>query len=148
MYRVDGDNLHTNFIKFMDLSGSERFEKAGIDSNAKNTIEWMEGVGSNWSLYVMARVIGNVARLKKPLTGGEVIPNNTSYKEIDITRVMKHNWNGTAFTVFMFCLSMAERNGGESFSTIKFAEECSKLRANVTRPSPKSVAILIKNFQK
>ena len=35
MYRVQGDNLHVNFIKFMDLSGSERLEKAGTDTSAK-----------------------------------------------------------------------------------------------------------------
>jgi hypothetical protein len=32
MYRKQGENLHTNYLRFVDLAGSERFEKAGRDN--------------------------------------------------------------------------------------------------------------------
>lgn len=75
MYRIDGDNLHTNFIKFMDLAGSERLEKAGTDKEA-TAAKW-EGIFTNMSLTFMAMVMRDLGNMKKPLTGGEPIPKNT-----------------------------------------------------------------------
>ena len=95
----------------------------------------------------MARVVGNIAALKKPLTGGEKIPDGTCYKETAFTRILKNSWNGTAFTVFLFCMSMHPRNGGESWCTMEMAERCSKLRANVTRPKPFNLKELIKEYK-
>ena len=95
----------------------------------------------------MARVVGNIAALKRPLTGGEKIPDGTSYKETAFTRILKNSWNGTAFTVFLFCVSMHPRNGGESWCTMEMAERCSKLRANVTRPKPFKLKELIKGYK-
>ena len=72
MYRIDGDNLHTNFIKFMDLAGSERLDKAGIDTTKGFADEaYCEGFFTNFALTIMSKVIGNIGKLKKPLTGGE-----------------------------------------------------------------------------
>lgn len=143
MYRIKDGKLYINSLKFIDLAGSERWVKAG---HSGNKMDWamLEAVITNYSLTVLARVVGQIAELKKPLTGGEKIPEKTYYKESGITRILKNSWNGTAFTIFLFCLSQHERNGGESWSTMEFAERCSKLKANVTRPKPFKVSELVK----
>jgi len=68
-YRKQGNDLFINAIRFFDLAGAERFEKAqpydGKVSQAK-----IEAIMTNWSLQVMSRVIDNCANLKKPLIGG------------------------------------------------------------------------------
>ena len=145
MYRVKDGKLHINFIKFIDLAGSERWQKAG---HSGDKCDWamLEAIVTNYSLTILARVVGNMAALKKPLTGGQKIPESTFYKESAITRILKNSWDGTAFTIFLFCLSQAERNGGESWCTMEFAERCSKLKANVTRPKPYKLKDLMKKY--
>ena len=60
---------------------------------------------TNFMLTVLARVIKNVSELKKPLTGGEPIPSKTSWKDYPITQTMKSLFDGSAFNVFLFCIS-------------------------------------------
>ena len=64
-----------------------------------------EAISTNYSLTVLARVIGKIGELKKPLTGGEKIPDGLSWKEIPLTRTMKSMYDGSAFNVFFFCIS-------------------------------------------
>jgi hypothetical protein len=104
MYRIKEGKMYVNSIKFIDLAGSERWVKAG---HSGNKADWpmLEAIITNFSLTLLARVVGNIAALKKPLTGGEKIPDSTCYKESAITRILKNSWDGTAFTIFLFCLS-------------------------------------------
>ena len=99
---------------------------------------------TNYTLTVLARVISNIGDLKKPLTGGEKIPDGLCWKETPITRILKSSFNGSAFTSFMFCMSQADRNGGESWCTMKFAENCAKLKANVAKIKPFKYAAMLK----
>lgn len=146
MYKKDGDNFHVNFMRFIDLAGSERFAKTGA-SNRKVDMMLLEAIMTNYSLTVLARVVGNIASLKKPLTGGEVIPNSTQWKEVAITRVLRSSFDGSAFTCFIIAVSQAQRNGGESWCSMQFAERCSKLRAYVTKPKPQNIAATIKKYE-
>ena len=88
----------------------------------------------NYSLTVFARVIFSVTNLKKPIENGGKIPDKTCWKETAITRILKTSFNGQAFNSFLFCISQAESNSGESWSTMNFAEQCSILKTKITRP--------------
>ena len=91
----------------------------------------------------MGRVIDNVTRLKKLLTGGETIPNNTGWKESPLTQILRSSFDGTAFTVFIFCLSSSNENGGESWCSMEFADRVQKLKSNVQKPMPLLYKLLV-----
>ena len=82
--------------------------------------------------------------MKKPLTGGEPIPNTILWKANAIGLLLKSSWNGLAFTCFIFCVSQHEKNGREGFCSMELAQDCAKIRANVTKPKP----INIEKFKK
>ena len=69
MYRVKDGLLYINSLKFIDLAGSERWAKAGHSGN-KIDFAMLEAITTNWSLMVLSRVMVNMSKLKKPLTGG------------------------------------------------------------------------------
>ena len=79
----------------------------------------------------LAKVIANISNLKKPLVGGEKVPDGSSYKEMPLTRILKSMFDGSAYSIFVFCLSSHPRNGGESYSTMEFAEKCYKLKVGI-----------------
>ena len=95
---------------------------------------------------IFAGVIAQIISMKKPLTGGETLPNHTRWKETTITKVLRSTFNGGAFTTFVFCLSQAKKNGGEGYATMKLAEMCSKIRTNVTRPKPFKYDKMVQEF--
>jgi len=68
-------------------------------------MSYWEGVFTNFMLTALARVIGNVSELNKPLTGGETIPSKTFWKEYPMTQTMKSLFDGSAFNAFLFCVS-------------------------------------------
>ena len=146
MYRKSGDQMHITSMKFFDLCGSERFERTG-GHLTKEDNKMIEAIMTNYSLTVLARVISQVAGLKKPLCGGEKIPDATFWKESSITRILQSSWDGSAFTVFVFCCSLHERNFGETWCTMKLTELCHNLKASVKRPKSHKLAALKKHYQ-
>ena len=112
--KLDDNKVHVNSMRFVDLAGSERVVKTGA-GHVKMDKLYLEAVMINYSLLVFARVIFAVTGLKKPIENGAKIPDKTSWKETAITRILKSSFNGTAFSSFLFCLSQAESNSGESF---------------------------------
>lgn len=67
--------------------------------------ELMIAIGTNFSLSTLNRVIVNVAAFKKPVTGGEKLPDGCQWKEINVTRLLKTSWSGYAFTGFVLAVS-------------------------------------------
>ena len=49
-----------------------------------------------------------------------------------------------AFTVFVYCVSQAEANGGETWCTLDFAKECHKLTTRVVKTKGVSIDSLLK----
>lgn len=121
-------------MRFVDLAGSERLRRTESGTNKVVDATMREGIMINWSLTVFARVIFAITNLKKPIERGGEIPVKTCWKETAISRMLKSSFNGMAFSTFLFCLSQAEANSGESFSTTLFAEQCAILKTKVTRP--------------
>lgn len=135
VYTKMSDNLvHVNHMRFIDLAGSERVGKTGAEKKMDKL--YAEAIMINYSLTVFARVIFGVTNLKKPIENGAKIPDKTCWKETAITRILKTSFNGQAFSSFLFCISQAESNSGESWSTMNFAEQCSILKTKITRPKP------------
>ena len=86
--------------------------------------------------------------MKKPLVGGEKVPDGSSWKEMPLTRILKSMFDGSAFSIFVFCLSSHSRNAGESHSTMEFADKCTKLKSGVNRLPPKNLEKWTKELQK
>jgi hypothetical protein len=143
LYTKTGENTaNVTHMRFIDLAGSERVARTSASTN-KMDKEVAEGIMINYSLTVFARVIFSVTNLKKPIERGGEIPTKTCWKETSITRMLKSSFNGLAFSSFLFCLSQAESNGGESWSTTQFAKECSILKTKVTRPKDVKISAAI-----
>ena len=82
-------------------------------------MELIQAIGTNFSLTTFNKVLNNVTNLKKPLTGGDKLPDGVGWKEINITRILKSSFNGYAYTGFILCISQCEQNGGETFYTMQ-----------------------------
>lgn len=98
----------------------------------------------NMTLTCFAKVVDQMQDLKKPITDGKQIPRHITWKQVVITRVLKHSFNGMAFTTFIFCCSQHEHNSGESWCTCTFSKGCAKLKSKVRRPKPVSIKNMIK----
>lgn len=107
-----------------------------------------EAILINYSLTVFSRVSLEISKLKKPIVNGGEIPNKTCWKETAVTRILKESYNGLAFSSFLFCLSQAKKNSGESWSTICFAEKCQVLKTKTSRPKMVKVTNLIQGEEK
>ena len=99
------------------------------------------------SLTFFAKNVGLFSELKKPVIDGNEIPRHINWKESFVTRVTKESFNGLAFTNFVFCASQEDYNGGESWCTVKFAQNCGKMNSKVCRPKPKDIKALLKKAQ-
>jgi hypothetical protein len=111
-------------------------------------LQTYEAIQTNFSLLSLSKVISNISNLKKPLVGGEKVPDGSSYKEMPLTRILKSMFDGSAFSIFVFCLSSHARNGGESFCTMEFADKCNKLKVGIKRVAPKNLENYMKQLQK
>ena len=99
---------------------------------------------TNYALISLSRIIRHMISMKKVVTGGEEIPPGSCWKEMCLTRVLKSTFNGMAFTVFVYCVSQAEANGGETWCTLDFAKECHKLTTRVVKTKGVPIESLLK----
>ena len=143
MYSKIGDQCRINYLKFMDMAGSERVMKAGLDPMS---IEGFQATYINFSITTFTRVLEQMSRMK-PVTGGEGLQKTISWKESTITKMMKSCFDGTALSSFIICISTADKNAGESYHAMKFGHAASKLKSHVTLPKPVSIEKTVKNSQ-
>mmetsp|Transcript_6854 Transcript_6854/g.11063 ORF Transcript_6854/g.11063 Transcript_6854/m.11063 type:complete len:195 (-) Transcript_6854:22-606(-) len=149
LYQCSPDKmLKISTCRFVDLCGAEKRTAvfASLD-NMKNKTE-MEAAMTNYSLYVLQRVISAITLLPKPTRDGKDIPNSTCWKEHAITRILKESFNGRAFTSMIFPLSQAVSNSGESYHTMDFGKGASKLSNFITKPPAKKLSALIEAEKK
>lgn len=130
MYQQCGDKVHVNMFKFMDMAGSERLSKTGLDPMS---IEGYQCVYVNFSITTFTRVLEAMGRMKT-VTGGLDLPKDVPWKESTITKIMKSCFDGTAFSSFILCVSTADKNSGETFHTCKFGQAAAGLKSKVTKP--------------
>lgn len=132
MYSKVGNQCRVNYLKFMDMAGSERVLKAGLDPMS---LEGYQATYINFSITTFTRVLEQMSRMK-PVTGGDGLHKTIEWKGSTITKMMKSCFDGTAFSSFIICISTADKNAGESYHAMKFGHAASKLKSHVTLPKP------------
>jgi hypothetical protein len=91
---------------------------------------------TNFSLLTLTKVVLALNKLKKPLEDGEEIPKSVPYKEFYLTRTfMRPCLHGRAYAIFNLCISKDERNSGETWCGMEFADKVKNLQS-VIRQEP------------
>ena len=121
MYEKTGNLVHVNCFKFFDLCGSE-------STGSQN----YEEISSKAALTILGNVARRVSSQSKPLTYGDEIPDCTGFKESALSRVYSSTFNGGAFNILICCINRAD--GDESFNTLKFGQEFSKVKSYIKKP--------------
>ena len=61
---------------------------------------------------------------KKPIQGGKKISPDIPWKDLEHTKALKPIFDGTSLCGFVFCVSRAKENSGETWCTLKFGKIC------------------------
>ena len=111
LMRIEGEEgerkLFRSTFTFVDLSGSERLEKTGME--AKSSVASYEGLCTNWDLLHFARTIQLAREAGKK---GEKV---RTVRESILARVLAKTLGGEAITAMVITLSQSEKNGGETW---------------------------------
>lgn len=98
-------------LTFVDLAGSERIKRTGAEGQRMK-----EGIQINSGLFNLGQVINGLAdeqRIKKG-TQASHIP----YRNSKLTHLLKDALGGNSQTLFLACVSPAESNESETYSTL------------------------------
>ena len=129
------------------MAGCERVEVSGTDIGGPKTLNGLNlaTLVNNGSLCALSKIVVCIGAMKgKELpTGGEALHKKIAWRDTTLTQAMVPCFNGTSFTNMLFCISQAEENGGETFCSFKFAEECSKCSFKVRKPKEQKLSTLI-----
>ena len=108
---------------FIDMAGSERVDKSGLDSipTWKNGALSLAAVVNNLGLSNFSGCC-EILSAKKCIQGGKKIPADVPWKDLEHTKALKPIFDGTALCGFIFCVSQAKENSGETWCTLKFAK--------------------------
>lgn len=101
----------TSRLTLVDLAGSERIKRTGAEG-----IRLKEGIQINSGLFNLGQVINGLAddqRLKSGLKAGHI-----PYRNSKLTHLLKDALGGNSQTLFLACVSPAEFNESETFSTL------------------------------
>lgn len=142
MYQRNGDLVHINCLKFLDMAGSERPGKSGVGGAAT-----LQTIYTNFSILQFTRVLEVISRMGT-LTGGAPIPPGVPWKEVPITQIMKSSFDGSAFTSFILCVSQHEKNTSESWYTMRFGQAASRLKSNVSKPKAHNLERMMRDRER
>jgi hypothetical protein len=155
--RLDGDSQKVciSRLQLFDMMGSERSKgQNSAHDESKNNKDYttngmggVEGIYANMSLMNMRHLINQIVETtKKAQKAGKVRAdmshlNSVARKGIwSITDFLNATLFGHARTMMLLTLSLAPRNGDESFQSLKYGKDMAALR-NYPIPQP-SVDIL------
>jgi hypothetical protein len=106
------DEHHTSSkLTFVDLAGSERIKRTGAEGQRMK-----EGIQINSGLFNLGQVINALADEQKLKQGNKqaFVP----YRNSKLTHLLKDALGGNSQTLFLACVSPAESNEGETYSTL------------------------------
>lgn len=108
------DDVHvmTSKLTFVDLAGSERIKKTGAEGQRLK-----EGIQINSGLFNLGQVINSLADEQK-LKSGAAKNIHVPYRNSKLTHLLKDALGGNSQTLFLACVSPAEANEGETYSTL------------------------------
>lgn len=107
------DDVHSMCSKltFVDLAGSERIKKTGAEGQRLK-----EGIQINSGLFNLGQVINSLADEQKLKSGVKNV--HVPYRNSKLTHLLKDALGGNSQTLFLACVSPAEANEGETYSTL------------------------------
>ena len=108
---VDDVQQMSSKLTFVDLAGSERIKRTGAEGQRLK-----EGIQINSGLFNLGQVINALAddqRLKQGCKQSFV-----PYRNSKLTHLLRDALGGNSQTLFLACISPAESNESESYSTL------------------------------
>jgi hypothetical protein len=108
----NGDDFHcmTSKLTFVDLAGSERIKRTGAEGQRMK-----EGIQINSGLFNLGQVINSLADDQKLKSG---VKSFVPYRNSKLTHLLKDALGGNSQTLFLACVSPADSNDSESYSTL------------------------------
>jgi hypothetical protein len=123
------DSTKTGKIYFVDLAGSEKMSKTGIDGG--QMLE--EAKNINKSLLNLGMVINS-------LTEGR---GHVPYRDSKLTRVLQESLGGNSHTTLIINCSMSSYNDRESLSTLRFGQRAKAIKNKVVVNTERSAKELL-----
>jgi kinesin family protein 4/21/27 len=117
------DDVHQmqSKLTFVDLAGSERIKRTGAEGQRMK-----EGIQINSGLFNLGQVINALAddqRIKQGIKASHV-----PYRNSKLTHLLKDALGGNSQTLFLACVSPAESNESETYSTLCYARQARNIQ--------------------
>jgi kinesin family protein 4/21/27 len=107
--KTEGDDMIQNMtskLTFVDLAGSERIKRTSVEGQRMKDSD----------LFNLGQVINSLADEQKLKAGQK--PAFVPYRNSKLTHLLKDALGGNSQTLFLACVSLAESNESETYSTL------------------------------
>lgn len=108
-------------LTFVDLAGSERIKRTGAEGQRLK-----EGIQINSGLFNLGQVINGLADDQKLKQGKQ--SSHIPYRNSKLTHLLKDALGGNSKTLFLACVSPAECNESETYSTLSYARQARNIQ--------------------
>lgn len=121
--RENSDEIHqmSSKLTFVDLAGSERIKRTGAEGQRMK-----EGIQINSGLFNLGQVINALADDQKIKQGVKAL--HVPYRNSKLTHLLKDALGGNSKTLFLACVSPAESNESETYSTLCYARQARNIQ--------------------
>lgn len=123
------ESSKTGKIYFVDLAGSEKMSKAGVEGNTM----LKEAQNINKSIMTLGMVINALTK------GGKHVP----YRDSKLTRVLQESLGGNCLTYLIINCSPSTLNLTETLSTLRFGQRAKLIKNKVVANTQQSVKELM-----
>ena len=130
------ESSKTGKIYFVDLAGSEKMSKAGVEGN----LMLKEAQNINKSIMTLGMVINALSK------GGKHVP----YRDSKLTRVLQESLGGNCLTYLIINCSPNLLNQPETLSSLRFGQRAKLIKNKVvanTQQSVKELMMLLKQAE-
>jgi hypothetical protein len=111
----------TSKLTFVDLAGSERIKRTGAEGQRMK-----EGIQINSGLFNLGQVINGLADDQRIKNGTKA--SHIPYRNSKLTHLLKDALGGNSQTLFLACVSPAESNESETYSTLSYARQARNIQ--------------------
>ncbi|GAX81091.1 hypothetical protein CEUSTIGMA_g8525.t1 [Chlamydomonas eustigma] len=105
-------------LNLVDLAGSERVKDTGASGD-----RFSEGVSINKGLMELGNVINALTEGKKR--------SHVPYRNSKLTRLLQDSLGGNSETLFVACVSPADKNHEQTLNTLRYASRARAIRNNL-----------------
>lgn len=127
--KSDSNMNKTAKFYLVDLAGSERSKKTGATG-----VAFREGININKGLLALGNVIS--------VLGGDKQQSYVSFRDSNLTRLLKDSLGGNSITLMIACVSPADYNLDETISTLRYADRARQIKNKpVVNEDPKAAEI-------